>query len=59
MSDRQADREVYQEYVAECRAFGIAPMTFHDWDARYDDDPKAEAQARWLEREERDELDLW
>ena len=58
MTDEQADREVHAEYAAECRAFGIQPLSFHQWMNRHDTD-KADAQARWLEREARDELDLY
>lgn len=50
-------RAEYRQERAEARACGYDFPSFEDWSGQ--DSPKARAEARWLELEERDELDLY
>lgn len=50
-------REEYRTYTAEARACGHEVLSFEHWSGQ--SSPKAEAEARWLEREASDTLDLY
>ena len=47
----------HREHVAEARACGQEPVTWQEWIGQHN--AKAEAQARWEQRERADELDLY
>jgi hypothetical protein len=37
-TQEQADRDVYEEYRAECLYFGITPKSFREWLTEDEDD---------------------